>query len=517
MRKILSILLVVLLVSTVMVSCASTDRVERMNRIKGENAENFQIDTTASALSEATEVISVEPDVPADEPEVIEEEETDPSNWLSALGSIKGLNVKSYRLRGVGPDGAFFDWIEVKGPKIALSDIRRGEWTLYAEAIGEDGTVVATGSLTTFLSDSTPLGTLFLSEEVGEGDVSCSFTWNTKQVLYPSIEIYMKQVDGNFTAREKSEIRIIENGSAKWSVKNVPAGTYVVRAILKDEGEVVSGVAAALRVINGKESVGNCTFTIGRLSTVYGIALEDTPIDTVEGTITLQNGTMTFNSEVENVVYTWFKDGEIMDGYTEKTIDIETLGLKKGFYRFDCIACNEAGETSINTISAFIYVDGNIALAVTEADADGHSGDAPEGFTKIKVDPEAKEEITELYEEELTMEKVKALIEKLPAETVDAVIEEVETSEELKDAAEEERVKALYNRLLEEEMIITGAVERLSGTLEKIQNKTEETSEIEETPVESEPAAVETAVEESPVETESEPVEPELIVFSPEN
>ena len=482
MYRKLSILLIVLLISAVMMSCTST------RTGKKAAADTAKIDTVGTVETEAEiEVISVEPEVPVEEPAPVEEEESDPSNWLSALGSIKGLNVKSYRLRGVGPDGAYFDWIEVKGPKIALSDIRRGEWTLYAEAIGEDGTVVATGTLTTFLSDSTPLGTLFLSEEVGEGDVSCNFTWNTKQVLYPSIEIYMKKVDGNFVAREKSEIRIIENGSAKWSVKDVPAGTYVVRAILKDEGEVVSGVAAALRVVNGKESVGNCTFTIGRLSTVYGIALEDSPIDTVEGTITLHNGIMTFNSDVENVVYTWFRDGEVMNGFTEQTIDIEALGLKKGFYRFDCIACNEAGETSINTVSAFIYVDGDIALAVTEEDADGHSGDAPDGFTKIKIDPEAKEEITELYDEELTMEKVKALIERLPAATVDAVIAEVENSEELAEAPEEERVKTLYERLLEEEMIINGAVERLSESLDKVQENNEAEPAAEEVPVEAEP------------------------------
>jgi hypothetical protein len=511
MRRILSVLLIVLLISTVMMSCASTDRVERMNRIKEGDT---QIDTTASAVSEATEIISVEPDIPIEEP-VVEEEESDPSNWLSALGSIKGLNVKSYRLRGVGPDGASFDWIEVKGPKIALSDIRRGEWTLYAEAIGEDGTVVATGSLTTFLSDSTPLGTLLLSEEVGEGDVSCNFTWNTKQVLYPSVEIYMKKVDGNFVARDKSEIRIIENGSAKWTVKDVPAGTYVVRAILKDEGTVVSGVAAALRVVNGKESVGNCQFTVGKLSTVYGISLEESPLDTVEGAIVLDNGVLSFASDVEQVVYTWFMDGEVLPSCTEQSIDIESLNLKKGFYRFDCVACNAEGETSINTISAFIYVDGDITLAVSEADADGHSGDAPEGFTKIKIDPEAKEEITELYEEEITMEKIENLIETLPSEAVDKAIDAVNSDASLSTLPEDAKASALYDRLKEEEEILKNAVKTLESGI--ITMPAEITGE-SETPAEAEPV-VEVEAADEPVIEESAPeaVAPELIVFTPEN
>ena len=246
--------------------------------------------------ADGVEVISVE-QVMADEAAAeAEEADSDPTNWLSAFGSIKGLNVKGYRLRGEGPDGASFDWVDLKSTKVALSDIRRGEWTLYAEAIGENGDVVATGSLTTFLSDATPLGTLFLSEAVGNGDVSCVFEWTPTQVLYPNIEIYVKTADGEFVARDKSEIKISADGEAVWTVKDMPAGTYVVRAILKDENEIVSGVAAALRVIDGKKSVGTCQFVVGKLSTVFGIDLQNIPLDTVNGTLSIADNTLSFDS-----------------------------------------------------------------------------------------------------------------------------------------------------------------------------------------------------------------------------
>ena len=67
-----------------------------------------------------------------------------------------------------------------------------------------------------------------------------------------------------------------------------------------------------------------------------------------------------------------------------KTIDLGTLELKKGFYRFDCIASNPAGFSSINTETVFIYSDGagNVS-AVTEDQADSRKGDVPEGYTEV--------------------------------------------------------------------------------------------------------------------------------------
>ena len=344
-------------------------------------------------ISEKQEVETVSVEQPVTETETITEnavteEAEEESNWLSAIGKIKGLNVKSYRLRGVGPDGAFFDWIDVKSPKVALSDIRRGEWTLFAEALAEDGTVLATGSLKTFLSESTPLGTLLLSDEVGSGSIKCNLSWNTSQVLYPSIEIYIKTHDGEFVARDKSEIEITENGKAVWTASNVPSGSYIARIILKDEGQVVSGIAAALRVVENKESFGNCQFVIGKLSTVFGIDLQNSPLDTVEGDITLANGILTFESPLTNLEYTWFIDGSALIDLNTQSLDIATLNLPKGYYRFDCIASQENGFSSINTNTVYVYVDGASVICVTPEEADSQKGDVPNGYFEVLTDPE---------------------------------------------------------------------------------------------------------------------------------
>lgn len=373
MKRFMTAAVATMMIATLFISCATGS---------GSNAVGSAEDVEIISVEPETEVMELQGEEEASGAGAAEEER---GGWLTAMGSIDGLDVRSFRLRGEGPDGASFGWIDVNGTKVALSDIRRGEWDLYAQAIGANGEVVATGHLKTFLSDSTPLGTLFLSEEVGTGDVVCDLTWTTTQVLYPSVEVYVKTENGEFMARDSREITMDENGHAEWRANDMPAGSYIVRAILKDEGEVVSGVAAALRVVDGKTSVGNCRFVIGKLSTVYGIDLQNSPIDTVRGAISLDDTNLSFTSDSPELKYTWFIDGSIMsDLRNMKSIDLSDLDLKKGFYRFDCIAASPAGFSSINTETVFIYSDGagNVSV-VTEDQADSKKGDVPEGYTEI--------------------------------------------------------------------------------------------------------------------------------------
>lgn len=357
---VLALLLVVML-SVMLVSCASSTGKKE------------------SVLDEY-EVFSVDPEQP-DEEDIAESAEIDETGWLSALGDIRGLNVKSYQLRGEGPDGARFDWIEVTGTKVALSDVRRGQWTLYARAIGENGEILATGQLDTFLSDSSPMGALYLDSEVGQGNARCSFAWNTFQVLYPTIEIYVKKGNGDYIPRDPSEISM-GDGVAVWNAHDLGAGSYIVRAILKDEGEIVAGVAAAMRIIDTKLSVGDVRFIVGKLSTIYGISLNNSPVDTIRGILELDGHSVLFVSESTGLRYDWFLNGEYVKDNNNEALDIAERGLGKGFYRVDCII-QDSNETSINSASLLLYVDGETIRVVTEEEADGAKDSAPDGYSEI--------------------------------------------------------------------------------------------------------------------------------------
>ncbi len=422
-RTTLSMFLVCLLVALTFVSCA-----------------------TGGTDEKEMQVISVEPEVAKEE---VQEEGLGESNWLSALGDIQGLDIKSYRLRGEGPDGAKFDWIDVTGTKVALSDIRRGQWTLYAEALSENGDILATGKLETFLSNSSPMGALVMDPEVGSGSARCSFAWNTFQVLYPTIEIYVKKGDGEYIPRDISEISI-GDGVAVWNAKDIDAGSYIVRAVLKDEGEVVAGVAAAMRILDGKQSVGDVRFTVGKLSAIYGISLENTPTTTVRGTLELTSvGDVKFVSDEEALRFDWFLNGEYVSKNNSDTLPLLQNIDGKGFYRVDCVVQN-SNLTSINSSSFLVYCDGVSARLVSVEEAEGIKEDKPNGYEEIITDSELTverpviDEATQKVIDEAIKEEVVPEVPEEAIPVVEAPVAEEASAEEVVESEVEETEEPIF-------------------------------------------------------------------------
>ena len=295
---------------------------------------------------------------------------TDPSaveaeDIVNGVFDISGLDVVSYRLRGEGPDGAYFDWIEVTEPRVAIADIRRGEWTLYAQGLNADGQPVIQGKLETFLSEDSPIDNLVFQENYGKGEVRCAFAWNPSQVQHPDVEIYMqKATGGEWVARDVSEI-MIGDGTAMWTAAGIDSGSYIIRVILKDRSSIVSGAAAALRIVDDKLSVGQVRLTVGDLSQIYGVTLDNIPANTVDGMLALSTGGIMYRSTVDDLVYDWFIDGEYLDGFSAKEIQLGELS--KGYHRIDCIV-RTMDYGSINSDSIHIYTDGESITEVSETE-----------------------------------------------------------------------------------------------------------------------------------------------------
>lgn len=370
--------LIVFLVGMLIVSCSST-KPAASAKVEGAVVSAETVETKEPAVQTST---PMELEV-ADPAEVAQ----DTSTWksaksdiqISSLGMIEGMNIAKYRLRGEGPDGASFDWIDVTSTKVALSDIRRGQWKIYAQAIGENGDVLAYGTMETFLSENSPLGAVYLDPSYGVGDIACMFSWSPEQVIKPSLELYVKEVNGEFAPRDAREL-LIQNGLATWNVENMKAGSYVVRAVLKDDGYPVAGSAAALRVLDNKRSVGNIKLTVGKLAQVYGLSLENTPVATIVGSLEVRDKAIEFKSDTEGLHYGWFIDGEYVANTDKAVLDVEELGLRKGGYRVDCVVNNE-NITSVNCMSVYVnYADG-VLRQIEATEMEGKRGDVPAGYT----------------------------------------------------------------------------------------------------------------------------------------
>lgn len=276
---------------------------------------------------------------------------------VNGLFNVNGIDVKSYRIRGEGPDGAYFDWIPVTSSRVALSDIRRGQWTIYAEGLDANGNVIVTGKIETFLSENTPVDNLVLKTGEGKGDVRCDVRWNTSQVKNASMEVFVKPLDGDYVYRLPSELSYVENGHMIWSAQNLASGSYVARFILKDGSTVVSGAAAALRVVQDKISVGDVKMTVGDLSTVYGITIENLPEKTIDGKLVLNDGIAVFETDMDKdkLTYVWFVDGNEA-AQESGSLDLYALSLNKGYHRVDVVVMSSS-ETSINSCSLVVYVN----------------------------------------------------------------------------------------------------------------------------------------------------------------
>lgn len=276
---------------------------------------------------------------------------------VNGLFNVNGIDVKSYRIRGEGPDGAYFDWIPVTSSRVALSDIRRGQWTIYAEGLDANGNVIVTGKIETFLSENTPVDNLVLKTGEGKGDVRCDVRWNTSQVKNASMEVFVKPLDGDYVYRLPSELSYVENGHMIWSAQNLASGSYVARFILKDGSTVVSGAAAALRVVQDKISVGDVKMTVGDLSTVYGITIENLPEKTIDGRLVLNDGIAVFETDMDKdkLTYVWFVDGNEA-AQESGSLDLYALSLNKGYHRVDVVVMSSS-ETSINSCSLVVYVN----------------------------------------------------------------------------------------------------------------------------------------------------------------
>lgn len=283
--------------------------------------------------------------------------------------SDEDVDVATYRIRGEGADGASFDWVEVTEPRVAIAGVRRGEWTIYAQALNEDGDVIVSGRLDTFLSSDAPTDNLVFEEVDGVGDVRTEITWNTSQVQDPSIEVYVKKDGGQFVPRDPAEVTFGEDGTAVWQATGLDAGSYVARFVFKDAGTVVGGSAAALRVISGYTSVGSVSMTVGDMTSEYSISLDNTPADVTLGTLHHDDGVLFFAPADggDGYSYEWYVDGEPVDGVTSQTLDLETLGLADGVYRVDVVVDN-GSYGSMNSYSLVVLLEAQSVYSTIGAD-----------------------------------------------------------------------------------------------------------------------------------------------------
>lgn len=339
LKNVLMLLMVALMISLSLASCSST---------------------SATGTDEIEAVVAMaQEENPAQTQSADSQAVSDEDQMRAIFGiSDEDVDVATYRIRGEARDGESFDWIEVTEPRVVIAGIRRGEWTIYAQALNEDGDVIVSGRLDTFLSSDAPTDNLIFSENDGVGSVSTELRWNPAQVQNPTIEVYVKEDGGEFMARDISEITYVEPGLARWAADSLDAGSYIARFVFKDNGTVIGGTAAALRVITGYTSVGSVDMTVGDMSTPYSIDLGNVPAAVTVGTLNNDGGLISFSSDMDiaDLTYEWYINGKLVEGETGAQMDLGDMDLSNGFYRIDLVT-NNGKYGSINSFSIVVQLE----------------------------------------------------------------------------------------------------------------------------------------------------------------
>lgn len=246
------------------------------------------------------------------------------SKTLTPEGGLDSTKITKYKLNGVGPRGATFDWMESSDGKFKVTGIIQGAWTLSAEGYTANNTEIAIGKTVVNLSAGNTKAIVVLNELVGKGTANITVTWDTSMASDKAfVEMRVKPVGGAYATKTfKSQT----NGNAVYN-ELLDAGSYIVNALLYEDNtktKLIAGTADAMKIVDNKITNGNLALVIGNIATDYDFTLNDQTMAPIEGTLT----TVVADPDAEhksvvNATYTLSQDTlTIMNGLGVKTSDI---------------------------------------------------------------------------------------------------------------------------------------------------------------------------------------------------
>ncbi len=286
----------------------------------------------------------------------VENEEVSAEDAKTIMPKLNLMDAVRYSIEGIGPSGIGFAPVYGDGPKISVSELAPGQWTITAHAYNADGKELAMGSTVCTLNRGENNVTVVLDTIPGTGTAQISFTWDESISSSTTIKIStIFQPDIGTPIKNEKEVNTREKKTI--ITQSLPAGSYVVKVEVSDEkGKIGIGAAEALRIVDNTQSIGviplvssssGVTVSIeNKVASPMQLYLDYSPKGVVEGEwITLKVNFNNMPSYVNStdLKYQWYKDGVLMTaGYSSYSFTAE-----KGVHRYDAIVTNtRKGSTS---------------------------------------------------------------------------------------------------------------------------------------------------------------------------
>ena len=261
----------------------------------------------------------------------------------------ENMEINGYKVIAVGPDGKENTPRYTYYSYINLDNLSVGEWTIKVYGFNKDKVDICYGEATVALSAGKNSLRINVDRLIGKGSLSLTLKWNTE--AFPnakSVSLSLKAQDGTVVDISSSNP---ENGSVVIVKDNMDTGSYALTAKLLDrEGNILSGIAEAIRISNQEKTEGEITFPFSAGGGAGESEIEisnntSLPVEVeINGLESLleENKSFTLNislpssspislNDLETV---WYLDGEEVGRGSQCTFQ---NGVKSGIHRIDVI------------------------------------------------------------------------------------------------------------------------------------------------------------------------------------
>ena len=297
------------------------------------------------------------------------------------------LDVTKYTITGSGPNGKTFTK-STDSSSVSIEGLVIGQWTVNVKGLNREGTELVSGSSTFNLTASSGPQTVVLNTLVGTGTFSFVLDWSLCDVLNPEMEVYLTGPD-----MDSDEVPLfveMNTGSRRATVsETLAAGSYKVRAILKDGGQQVAGLVEAVRISNGTSTSGTHTFHFSELGPTVLTYFTDATGTPIKGTLSMAGNPDTFldgteytcvfgftepdKVDTDGLSIDWYYDGNKVGGPTpiSRTGSTITVTAANGVHRVDAVVYNKLrGSTGSAAYTFTVVPDGQTGeMALLNDDA----------------------------------------------------------------------------------------------------------------------------------------------------
>ena len=313
------------------------------------------------------------------------------------------LDVTKYTITGTGPNGKTFTK-STDDSSVSIEGLVIGSWSVSVKGLNREGTELVSGSSTFNLTATSGPQTIVLNTLVGTGTFSFVLDWSLCDVLNPEMEVYLTGPDMD---SDEVALAVEMNVGAKRATvsETLAAGSYKVRAILKDGAQQVAGLVEAVRISNGTSTSGTHTFHFSELGPTVLTYFTDATGTPIKGTLSMANNPETFldgeqytcvfgfsepdKVDTDGLSIDWYFDGNKIGDTVPitRTGSTVTITPSNGVHRVDAVVYNKLRGSTGSAAYTFTVVPNGQTGEMALLNADAGSAVTPDAGTLISPLP----------------------------------------------------------------------------------------------------------------------------------